>query len=352
MPTLFADGHAASRDMLRQGSRSFFAASLLLPMSVRHPATALYAFCRAADDAVDAGDDPRAAVEDLQRRLDRIYRGCPRDHLVDQVFTGVVDRYALPRALPEALIEGFGWDAEGRRYPDMAALEGYATRVAGTVGMMMTLLMGRRDAPTLARAADLGIAMQLTNIARDVGEDARAGRLYLPLDRLAAAGVDPQRFLAAPARCPGLATVIAGLLERADHHYRLADAGIAGLPPGCRPAIHAARLVYREIGRGILEGACDPVGERSVVSGRRKAVLMLAALGRSVLSTSAAPEAEAPAAPSARDLVRQVAASPAPARSPSPAERMVEILAAVERRQRTAAGLPPVRLRAPVRRGA
>lgn len=348
MPTPSADDRAASREMLRRGSKSFFAASLLLPARVRRPATALYAFCRAADDAVDGGDDPAAAVDELRRRLDLVYRGRPGHRMVDQVFADVVHRFALPRALPEALIEGFAWDAAGRRYVDLPALEGYATRVAGTVGMMMVLLMGRRDELTLARAADLGIAMQYTNIARDVGEDARAGRLYLPLDRLAAAGLDPDRFLRSPAASEGLREVTAFLLDCADRHYRRAEAGVARLPPDCRPAIHAARLVYREIGRRLLASGGDPVAGRTVVPAGRKAALMVAAIGSALVPAGGD---TGPPAETARELVRQVAAAPAPRPAVDPVGRMVDILTALEGRQRVAAGLPPVRPRTMARRG-
>ncbi len=114
---------------------------------------------------------------------------------------------------------------------------------------MMTVLMGVRDARTLARACDLGVAMQLTNIARDVGDDARKGRVYLPLDWLADEGVQPQALIADPRHDEALARVVARLLEAADVLYDRAVGGIAGLPLSCRPAIHAARLIYREIGR-------------------------------------------------------------------------------------------------------
>ncbi len=99
----------------------------------------------------------------------------------------------------DALLEGFAWDAAGRRYDTLDDLLDYAARVAGAVGAMMAVLMGVRDPALLARACDLGVAMQLTNIARDVGEDARAGRLYLPLAWLREAGIDPDAFLADPA---------------------------------------------------------------------------------------------------------------------------------------------------------
>ncbi|MGL4440619.1 MAG: phytoene/squalene synthase family protein, partial [Bosea sp. (in: a-proteobacteria)] len=178
------------RELLRNGSKSFFAASLLLPRSVRDPATALYAFCRLSDDAVDLSDDPSAALALLHQRLDRIYAGQPLNHAVDRALAAEVVRFALPRAVMDALLDGFAWDAEGRRYDELSSVLAYSARVAATVGVLMTLLMGERDAQTLARACDLGVAMQLTNIARDVGEDARNGRLYLPRNWLIEEGID------------------------------------------------------------------------------------------------------------------------------------------------------------------
>jgi phytoene synthase len=113
---------AACRTMLRQGSRTFHAASLLLPPAVRAPASELYAFCRLADDAVDLGVEGGAedALADLRLRLDRAYEGRPCDHPVDRAFADVVWRYAIPASLPEALLEGFEWDAAGRRYEDLS----------------------------------------------------------------------------------------------------------------------------------------------------------------------------------------------------------------------------------------
>ena len=172
---------AACRALLKGGSRTFHAASKVLPRRVSDPAIALYAFCRLADDAVDLGDNRAAAVERLKERLDRAYRGQPMDQAADRAFADVVARFSIPREVPEALLEGLAWDAEGRRYETLPELYAYAARVAGTVGAMMTLVMGQRTPEIVARACDLGVAMQLTNIARDVGEDARAGRLYLPL---------------------------------------------------------------------------------------------------------------------------------------------------------------------------
>jgi phytoene synthase len=158
MPQSFADPAdiAACRNLLCSGSRSFFAASLLLPRRVRAPATALYAFCRVADDAVDLGDDPVAALAELSARLNAAYAGHPEDSAIDRAFAETVAAYHIPQALPAALIEGLAWDAQGRRYENFASLLDYAARVAGAVGVMMAVVMGVRDAASLARAADLG----------------------------------------------------------------------------------------------------------------------------------------------------------------------------------------------------
>jgi phytoene synthase len=265
---------AACRAQLANGSRTFLAASWLLPRAVRDPACALYAFCRLADDAVDEGGGDADAVARLRDRLARIYRGEPLPIAADRALAAVVADFGIPPALPDALIEGFAWDAQGRRYDTIAQLEDYAARVAGTVGAMMALLMGARSAAALARACDLGVAMQLSNIARDVGEDARAGRLYLPRDWLREAGIDPQAWLARPVFDARLAAVVHRLLVHAEHLYERAAAGVALLPLACRPSINAARLLYADIGHEVARRGGDSVTQRAVVPRRRKALLL------------------------------------------------------------------------------
>ncbi len=269
---------AACRAILRDGSRTFLAASLLLPRRVRDPAAALYAFCRVADDAIDLGEDAEAALARLRKRLALAYEGRPLPIPVDRALADVVARFRIPRALPEALLEGFEWDASGRRYEDLADLSAYAIRVAGSVGAMLAVLMGARAPDMMARACDLGAAMQLTNIARDVGEDARAGRLYLPLGWLREAGVEPEAWLARPVFSDEVGFVVQRLLWAADDLYERADSGIARLPPSCRPAIRAARHLYAGIGREIGWHGFDSVSRRAVVPARRKTWLLARAL--------------------------------------------------------------------------
>ncbi|RYF32563.1 MAG: phytoene/squalene synthase family protein, partial [Comamonadaceae bacterium] len=190
----------------------------------------------------------------------------------------VVARFDIPRALPEALIEGFEWDADGRGYETLEDLNAYAARVAGTVGAMMSLLMGVRSPDAVARASDLGVAMQLSNIARDVGEDAAMGRLYLPRRWMRDAGIDPEEWLEDPVFSPALGTVVERLLAAADVLYQRVGAGVAQLPLSCRPGINAARFLYEAIGDKVREAGCNSVASRAVVPGSRKAVLLLKAL--------------------------------------------------------------------------
>ena len=274
------------RRLLAHGSKSFYIASHFLPRALRESASGLYAFCRIADDLVDLGDDPHQALIALHRRLDLIYDGKPENHPIDRVLSQIVIDHKLPRGLLDALLEGFQWDTEGRDYHTLAEVCDYGARVAGTVGVMMAILMGVKDHATLARAADLGVAMQLTNICRDVGEDARAGRLYLPRDLMQQAGIDPDAFLRNPEPSASLTRVIQQLLAEAERRYALADEGIRQLPRGCRPGILAARRLYAEIGHTVALNSYDSISRRAVVSRARKLQILLGLMR----GPSAAPE--------------------------------------------------------------
>jgi 15-cis-phytoene synthase len=317
--------------LMAGGSKTFFAASRVLPLRVRAPATALYAFCRVADDAIDGSAEPARALADLHERLDAAYAGRPRNQPADRALAHVVERCRLPRTLLDALLEGFAWDAAGRRYETIDELHDYGARVAGTVGAMMAVVMEARDRATLARACELGLAMQLTNIARDVGEDARAGRLYLPRQWLRDAGIDAEAWLAAPAFDAALGGVVQRLLDEADRLYRRAECGVAQLPRDCRPGIQAARLVYAEIGRALQAQGLDSVNRRAVVRTRRK----LALIGRAAAALVFAPghpiDFAGDAAPqrAVRFLVDAAAADDLPARTFY--QRTVRVLAMFER---------------------
>lgn len=250
---------ALCRQMIRQGSKSFHMASLLLPNSYRQHSRALYGFCRMADDLVDHAETPQLAVAQLAVRLDLIYAGAPSDNPTDRAFADVVRLYAIPRAVPDALIEGFAWDAEGRDYRTLSDVTSYGVRVAGTVGVMMSLLMGQRNPDALARAIDLGVAMQFSNIARDIEEDERMGRVYLPHEWIT----------------ESKAKAASRLVVEAEAMYARAASGIALLPRSCRASINAARLLYREIG---LNAAARNHKGRAVVPLLRKLSLVARAI--------------------------------------------------------------------------
>jgi phytoene synthase len=323
----------ACRAAIRTGSLSFHAASRLLPAPVRDPALALYAFCRLADDAVDEHDDKTGAVLRLRDRLDRVYQGRPVDAAADRAFAAVVEGFDMPRTLPDALLEGMAWDAVGRRYDDLSGVLDYSARVAAAVGAMMCVLMRVREADALARACDLGLAMQLTNIARDVGEDARAGRIYLPLAWLRDAGVAPEDFLADPQPVPGIRRATARLLAKARQLYLRSEAGVPALPIACRPGIMAARLIYDGIGSAVARAGHDSLSARARTTKTQKiGWLMLASLRAAGTTLMPRPATlHAPPEPEVAYLV-QAAARIAPARARSDA--LLAVLAQLEARDR------------------
>jgi phytoene synthase len=188
--------------------------------------------------------------------------------------------------------------------------------------------MGVRNPEAIARACDLGVAMQLTNIARDVGEDARNGRLYLPHSWLREEGIEPEAFLAAPVFTPALGRVVARLLHAADTLYARSEAGIALLPRDCRSGIAAARFVYAEIGREVERRGLDSIASRAVVPARRKLRLM----ARSLKLLDERPgDRAAPPLPGTRFLVDAVEAIPANGEAMMPAPRFRDrLLWAVE----------------------
>jgi 15-cis-phytoene synthase len=269
----------AAREVLAAKSKSFALAGRLLPRVQLDRAAVVYAFCRRADDAVDqAGAEDRAgAVARLRGELSALYRG-EADEPILAAFAQVAAECRIPERYPAELLAGMEMDATGQRYRTVDELLHYCYRVAGTVGLMMCHVLGLRDDAALVPAVHLGLAMQLTNICRDVDEDWRLGRLYLPDELLAPAGADnlaselgrpfPARALA-PA-----AVAVARLLARAERYYRSADAGMAALPWRAALAIRTARLVYAAIGDRIARRGFDVGAGRAVVPGLAKLALV------------------------------------------------------------------------------
>lgn len=277
LPERSREDERACRRILSAGSKSFSLASRLLPKRIRSATTAIYAFCRQADDAIDEPDtDVDGGVRSVRVRLDRVFSNAPADDPVERELVRAVRRHNLPRKPFDALVEGFVWDARGRRYESIRDVEAYAARVASSVGVLVACVMGVRGEAALARACDLGVAMQLTNIARDVAEDAGRRRVYLPLAWLRQTGVDPRRVLAIEYR-DTVHDLVRRLLERADELYARADAGIVALPRDCRWSIRAARLVYAEIGRVIERRGPMQILRRAVVPTAKKLWLLVRA---------------------------------------------------------------------------
>ncbi len=273
---------AACREVIRVHSRSFYAASLLLPADVRDAAMATYAFCRGADDDVDGAGGPGAARERHARtrqRLERLYAGEPMDTPVSRAFAWVVQRHGIPQREPAALLEGMAQDLGPVRMGSADDLLLYCYRAAGVVGLMMSRIMGCADQAALRRAVDLGIAMQLSNIARDVGEDARRDRVYLPATWLADAGSTPADVLAA-VPLPGVLATTRRVVALAEEYYRSGIQGITLLPRACQPAILSAALMYRAIGRKVRSRNGDGVTRRVHVGGLRKGGYIVLAYAR------------------------------------------------------------------------
>ena len=303
---------------IRRGSRSFHLAAQLLPSRTRQAAFSLYAFCRHSDDLIDGAGAEKSALASLRQRLNLIYQGRPAPLACDRAFARTVQEYAIPKLVAETLLDGFEMDTAGRRFQTIAEVKDYANCVAATVGIMMALVMKTGEPEALARAADLGLAMQLTNIARDVGEDVRNGRLYLPQDWLRDVGISPEELMLDPQFSPALGNVVARLLEEADHHYRLGLAGISFLPPDCRHAIRTAALVYQGIGTRIRENGYDSISQRASTALSTKLRLALSARRETESEKSVAPEfaAQPPDAATAA-LVMRSAHSYAAARKQS-----------------------------------
>ncbi len=280
---------AESRDVLARHARSFQLASRFLPADVRDDAALCYAFCRMVDDAVDETADPvlaRRAAEDLLDELKG--RRAPRPVVL--AWRHMALRRRIPGAAAYALLEGALADTGEVRLEDDAALVEYGYLVAGTVGVMMCGLLGVRDRDALPHAIDLGIGMQLTNICRDVREDAARGRVYLPRTRLLAHGTTPEAVLDGTAPRAAVAAVVLEVLDLAERYYASAEQGMRAIPWRARLAIYAASRLYAAIGRKLARSGGDALAGRTVVGPWERAwcvVRAVAAWGWSHLARGA-----------------------------------------------------------------
>jgi phytoene synthase len=257
----------ASRDSIKRGSTSFAAAARLFNPRIREDAYMLYAWCRYCDDEIDGqimghgavGLDPVLAGRKLTELEDKTHRamaGEPMDNAAFAAFQRVAMRHGIPEQHPLDLLRGFRMDVEGHTYRTLQDALLYGYHVAGVVGVMMAQVMGVRDIATLRRASDLGIALQLTNIARDVIEDAKGGRVYLPAEWLGA-GATPAAVID-PANRAAVFAATERLLAQAEPYYASARWGLKALGFRSAWAIAAAHGVYRQIGLRVR--AMGPAG--------------------------------------------------------------------------------------------
>ncbi len=272
-------------DVIERGSRSFALATRLFKRPMRRDVMLLYTWCRHCDDLVDGQQLGQGAIktassqalEQLRGESLAALDGNPSDPLPFQALADLSRRHPIKRALIDAHLRGFELDVAGWQPQTLADTVQYCYHSAGTVGIMMASLMGVRDTTTLYRASDLGIAFQLTNIARDVAEDAAAGRSYLPHDWLIAAKLDIAD-LANPARHEQLFPLVRRLIDEAEPYYQSAAVGLRALPRRAAWAVATARAVYRDIGHQLVRRGPDALSERTFTRPSQKAWRVLVTL--------------------------------------------------------------------------
>jgi phytoene synthase len=273
-----APAYAACRAIIQAYSRSFYLSARLLPAPKCTAVLALYAFCRQSDNIVDdaaaRGIPPAtaAAALDAWAAQTRSLAPTAGDPVV-QAWADVRRRFAIPQALADELLAGVRMDLWHSRYATWGDLWIYCYRVASTVGLMSTYITGAVDRAAINYAIRLGVALQLTNILRDVGEDARVGRIYLPLEDLARFGVAPRDLLAGRMG-DGFRALMRFQVARARRLYDAAWPGIALLAPDSRLGVATAATVYRGILDKIEAADYDVFSRRAHLSGGEKLSLL------------------------------------------------------------------------------
>jgi phytoene synthase len=253
-----------ARAVLAAHARTFHLAGMFLPPGSLDDAAIIYALCRLVDDTIDEAAAPAEGAAGLAV-IEAELRGEAAPRPLIAATLAVAERRGIAIAVILELCAGVRSDASEVRIADDAALIRYCYQVAGTVGLMMCGVMGVAEAVALPFALDLGIAMQITNICRDVAEDAGRGRIYVPASRLQAGGVAPESLLDGSVDRAALAPIIDDLLGLAERYYTSAEQGMRWIPGRSRLAILVASRVYRAIGRRLGRRGSDPMRGRTVV---------------------------------------------------------------------------------------
>lgn len=263
------------RQITRQAAKTFYWGSLLLPRRKRLAAWALYAFCRSVDDSVDDPDQtagPAISLEDWRERLRRAYEGQVSDRIT-LAWVDMLHHFDVPLQPALDLIDGVQMDQHHRCPQTFADLHLYCYRVAGTVGLLMSPILGYRSPEALPSAVDLGVAMQLTNILRDIGEDFRNGRIYLPDEELERFGYSKAE-LAAGVINDAFIELMRFQIARAHDYYERARPGIELLDTGAQLAILASAEMYRGILDAIEANGYDVFSRRAYVPTQTKVLMM------------------------------------------------------------------------------
>lgn len=273
--TFFIDPQAARLVLASQG-KTFYWASFFLPSRMATAATRLYHFCRYVDDVADTSDQPAQASLALDQIMADIRRGQSQQPMVADAIA-LFEQYQIPLEIPLALVQGVRADLSMTQLPDEAALVRYCYRVAGTVGIMMAKLLGVTDPQAFHHAIDLGIAMQLTNICRDVTEDAGMQRVYLPQSLLQSP--DHMTSLKKVAAAdPRVLSAIGVCLHRADAYYASGYAGLSYLPLRARFGMFIAASLYQRIGHRILRAPQASLTQRIFVTSIEKIWVIITGL--------------------------------------------------------------------------
>ncbi|MDH3438668.1 MAG: presqualene diphosphate synthase HpnD [Betaproteobacteria bacterium] len=265
------DPHQYCQQKAAASGSSFYYSFLFLPEEKRRAITALYAFCREVDDAVDECSDPTLAHTKLawwRKEVDAIYQGNPQ-HPVARALAGMLPRFRLSQQHLNEIIDGMEMDLHYNRYPTFDALKEYCHRVAGVVGLLSAEIFGYRDPRTLEYAADLGLAFQLTNIIRDLGEDARRDRIYLPLDELEGYGVGTADITSGR-ESDSLRRLMEFQIERAFSFYQQAFDKLPAVDRSAqRPGIVMA-AIYQALLEEIRADGCRVLQQRVALTPVRK----------------------------------------------------------------------------------
>lgn len=267
-----------SRNDILKGSKSFSMASFFFGQKERWAAWQLYSWCRYCDDQVDetSGELAQIKLESLQKMTAMAFQAGPLHDHPWQAFQAVVRDHQIPQKYAQDLLRGMKWDVAGATIKTEEDLTDYCYCVAGTVGLMMCHIMGLDRESALDEAVHLGIALQMTNIARDLKEDFERNRVYLPKTWLDEVGLDSTNLLQSYHRSQ-LKVLSDRLLKLADFHYDQGLTGLRALPWRSALAVSVAAYVYRDIGHQVRSGDLSIFERRVVVSGKRKIFLAIKA---------------------------------------------------------------------------